>query len=59
MSVVDILTSVLLTSLLFIDCSKLFQETHQRETIPDEFVFFPKIGKAKRVNKVSKIRVCM
>ena len=32
---------------------------HQRETIPDKFVFFFKIDKAKKVNKVSKIHVHM
>ena len=36
------------------------QDSYQRETVPDKFVFFFfKIGKAKKVNRVSKIRVCM
>ena len=35
------------------------QDSYKRETIPDKFVFFFKIGKAKKVNRVSKIHVCM
>ena len=35
------------------------QDSYQRETVPDKFVFFFKIGKAKKSNRVSKIRVCM
>ena len=35
------------------------QDPYQRETVPDKFVFFFKIGKAKKGNRVSKIRVCM
>ena len=35
------------------------QDSYQRETIPDKFIFFFNIGKAKNVNRVSKIRVCM
>ena len=35
------------------------QESYQRETLPYKFVFFFKIGKAKKVNNVSKIHVCM
>ena len=35
------------------------QDSHQRETVSDKFDFFFKIGKAKKVNRVSKIRVCM
>ena len=36
------------------------QESYQRETIADKFVFFFKIGKAKKkVNMVSKIHVYM
>ena len=36
------------------------QGSHQRETIPDKFVFFFfKIAKAKKVNRVSKIQECM
>ena len=34
-------------------------KTHNKETAPDKFLFFFKIGKAKRVNRVSKICVCM
>ena len=34
--------------------------THTKEKpVPDKFVFFYKIGKAKKVNRVSKIRVFM
>ena len=36
------------------------RDSYQREIIPDKFVFFFfKIGKAKKVNRVSKIHVCM
>ena len=35
------------------------QDSYQREIIPDKFIFFFKIGKAKNVNRVSKIGVCM
>ena len=34
------------------------QDLYQRETVPDKFVFF-QIGKAKKVNRVSKLCVCM
>ena len=59
----------MLTILLFIDCSKMVRirintrnhtkEKQGLETIPDKFVFSFKIGKAKKVNRVSKIHVCM
>ena len=35
------------------------QDSYQRETITDKFVFFFKIGKAKKVYRVSKIHVGM
>ena len=35
------------------------QESYQRDTIPDKFIIFFKIGKAKKVNSVSKMQVCM
>ena len=35
------------------------QDSYQRETVLDKFVLFFKIGKAKKVNRESKIRVCM
>ena len=35
------------------------QDSYQRETVSGKFVFFFKIDKAKKVNRVSKICVCM
>ena len=36
------------------------QDSYQRETVPDKFVFFSKLViKAKKVNRVSKMCVCM
>ena len=35
------------------------QDSYQRDTIPDTFVLCFKIGMAKKVNRVSKIHVCM
>ena len=55
-SVVDIL--------LFIDCSKMARIrintrfSYQRETVPDKFIFFQN-WYGKKVNRVSKIHVCM
>ena len=34
------------------------QDSYQRETVSDKFVFFFKIGKAKKINRVSKMSVC-
>ena len=63
-SVVDIPTEILLTMLLFIDCSKkapirINIRTHTKEKpyLMNSYFFQNRWG--KKVNKVSKIRVCM
>ena len=63
-SVVDIPTWILLTILLFIDCSKMARirfntRTHTKEKPYLINSYFFKIRKAKKVNRVSKIRVRM
>ena len=35
------------------------QDSYQRETVPDKFVFLSKLVRQKKVNRVSKMRVCM
>ena len=56
---------MLLTILLVIDCSKIARirintRTHTKEKLYLIILyFFFKIGKAKKVNRVSKIPVCM
>ena len=64
-SVVDIPTYFLLTILLFIDCSKMARirintrsHTKGKPYLLNSY-FFKKIGKAKNVNRVSKIHLWM
>ena len=35
------------------------QDSYQRETVSDKFVFFSKLVRQKKVNRGSKIRVCV